>query len=115
MPAIVRAGALRHRITLQAKTTGSPTRTAMGAPDDGWVTQDTVWAAVRPLRSRELMAAQAAASEVDTEIEIRYRSDITAAWRVVHGSTVYNIEGIRNPEMRNVKLLLDCSTGVNAG
>lgn len=115
MAAPVRAGALRHRVVIQRKVSGSPTRTAMGAPDDTWTDYLTVWAAVRPLRSRERFLAQAAESQVDTEIEIRYRDGITAAMRVVHGSTVYNIEGIRDPDKRNDKLLLDCSTGVNQG
>lgn len=111
----VRAGQLRHRITLQRKTTGSPTRTAMGAPDESWTDVATVWAAVRPLRSRERFLAQAAESQVDTEIEIRYRANITADMRAVHGTTIYSIEGVRDPDARRVKLFLDCSTGVDQG
>lgn len=111
----VRAGQLRHRVIIQQKTTGSPQRTAMGAPDDIWADHVTVWAAVRPLRSRERFLAQAAESQIDTEIEIRYRAGITAAMRVKHGTVIYNIEGVRDPEERHIKLYLDCSTGVNEG
>src|SRR3990167_4535385 len=108
---MLEAGKLSRQVTIQQRAIGSPQRTAMGAPDDACVDLCTTWAAIRPASSRALFAAQAVESLIDTEIEIRYCTDVTAAMRVVYGSTIYNIEGVRDWETRHERLFLDCSTG----
>lgn len=111
----MRAGRLDQRVTVQKRTAGSPQRTGSGAPDEGWVQVFQCWAAIEPLRGREFFAADAVQSEVKVRIRIRYRDDMTAAHRVVHGTTVYNVEAIINPRNRNEELQLMCGEGVNRG
>lgn len=111
----MRAGALRHRVTLQRPTAASPNRTGSGAPDEPWSTVAQVWAAVEPLRGKEFMESQAVNSAVATRIRIRYRAGVDATWRVLHGSTVYSIEAVINPLAMNRELQLMCSQGANNG
>lgn len=111
----MQAGKLRHQVVLQQLVAGSPQQKASGEPDVSWAAAATVYAAVRPLGGRELFLAQQAASRVDAEIEIRYRAGVVAGMRAVHGTTIYNIEAVINPEGRKVRLILRCSTGLNQG
>lgn len=111
----VKAGKLRHRVTIQQLVAGSPQKTPMGAPDKQWADVATLWADVRPLQGRALFLAQQALSKVNTEIEIRYYAGVTAAMRVKHGTTYYNIEAVIDPEQRHIRLLLQCATGTNNG
>ena len=59
-----------------------------------WQTQATVWAAVEPLSVREFLQSQSMQSEITTRITIRRIPNVDATWRVLHGSTAYNIHGI---------------------
>ena len=111
----MQSGKLRHRVTLQSRVAGSPQQKPTGEPDKAWADVVTVWSAVRPISGRELFLAQQVSSKVDHEIEIRYRSGVTAGMRAVFGSVIYNIDAVLNPEERNVRLILRCSTGLNKG
>lgn len=114
----MRAGKLRHRVTIQQLVAGSPQKTPMGAPDEAWTDVATVWADVRPLRGKALFEAQQALSRVNTVIEIRYSATVaavTSAMRATLGNVVFDIEAVVNPEYNNQRLLLQCSTGVNQG
>lgn len=75
-------------------------------------------AAIEPLRGKEFMESMAVQASVAVRIRIRYSSTVAAldaTWRAVHGSKVYSIEAVINPEMRNRELQLMCSQGVNQG
>jgi SPP1 family predicted phage head-tail adaptor len=114
----MQAGRLRHRIALQRKTAGSPQRTGSGAPDAAWTTVATVSASIEPLRGKEFTDSLAVQSSVSVRIRIRYSSEIAgvdASWRALHGSTVYSIEAVINPDVRNAELQLMCSQGANNG
>lgn len=112
----MQAGKLRHRVTIQRRATGSPDRTASGAPDDTWIDVATVWAAIEPLRGREFLESQTINAAITVRIRIRYRAGIDAAMRAVHGSTVYALEAPPiNFNMRNIELHLMCSQGANNG
>lgn len=112
---MIEAGKLDKRVTLQQREAVSPDRTSSGAPDKAWADVAEVWASIEPLRGRELFAADAVQSKVSVRIRIRYRAGVTAAMRVVRGSTVYNIEAVINPRAANVELELMCSEGLNRG
>jgi SPP1 family predicted phage head-tail adaptor len=110
------AGEFRHRVALQKpmytqnQTTGEMVET--------WLVVGTVWAAIRPLRATELVAAQATQSKVTTTIIIRFRSDIEPTWRIVHmvngtAGRVYNIEGILQDKLSGREhIVLPCSSGL---
>lgn len=109
----MRAGRLRHSVTIQKLQEGSPDQTAEGADDVDWTAHlSNIAAEVEPLSGRELFAAQEWHSEVTTRIRIRYRSTITAAMRVVFGSRYYNIRHIIDPLERHEELHLLCTVGV---
>lgn len=107
----MRAGKLRHRVTIQQLVEGSPQQTPSGQPDTAWATFCTVWASIEPLRGRELIEANAVQSKLAVRVRIRYRAGVTAAMRVVHDSVVYPIEAVIDFEMRHVELHLMCSQG----
>lgn len=111
----MKAGTLRHRVTLQAFTevvdpvTGYRTKVwldvASGIPAD-----------VAPLSGREYVAAAATQSSVTARITIRWRPGVTAQQRIVHGDAVYDIESVL-PDAKSGRehLTLMCSTGVTDG
>lgn len=111
---MIEAGKLRNRLEIQ-HLAGSPSHKGTGEPATVWTEYATVWAAIRPLGGRELFLADQAESKIDAEIEIRYLAGVTAGMRAVHGSVIYNIEAVINPEARNERLILRCSTGLNQG
>lgn len=113
----MRAGSLRKQVILQKRVTGSPQSGSTGAVNASWVTQATVYGALRPLGGRELFLAQQVNSRIDCEIEIRYRADVpvTAAWRAVVDGANYNIEAVIEPEARHVRQILRCSKGLKDG
>ncbi|MDB5992403.1 MAG: head-tail adaptor protein [Herbaspirillum sp.] len=72
-------------------------------------------AAIRPLSSRELVAAQAVQSETSHEITIRYRPGITAAMRAVYNGRYFNFSRPLNTEERNIELVIPATEGLNDG
>lgn len=111
----MRAGKLNHRVTIEQLVVGSPSVTAIGEPDATWTTFATVWAGIEPLRTRELIAAQAVQSETTGTIRMRYLAGVTAAMRVVYGSRVFQILGIQNINEADRELLLTVSEGPSNG
>ena len=91
----MRAGKLRHRVTLEHYQKGP--RTESGAEPMEWVAGATVWAEVEQLRGRTLFAAQEAHSETTARIRLRWRAEVAEATgkalRLRHGDQVYRIEG----------------------
>lgn len=107
----MRAGRLRHRVTIQQN---APTQNSLGEPVDAWTTYATVYADIRPLRTRELVAGGQVVAEVTTPIRIRRTSGVSAAMRVLHGSTVYSITGVLDfPERGEMELVT--TQGLNSG
>lgn len=111
---MLKAGQLDRRVVIQRKVTGSPQKTARGAPDAAWEELATVYAAIEPLRGREFLEAQAMQSEVAVRIRIRYREDVTAGMRVLKGSVVYAIEAVI-PMVGKEQVHLMCGQGASNG
>ena len=69
-----------------------------GQPVEGWVTNASVHSSflfVSGVRvGLEAVKGGALASTPPQTIRIRFRTDITAAMRVVDGSTIYNIQSV---------------------
>jgi SPP1 family predicted phage head-tail adaptor len=107
------AGRLRHRIRIDEQIVHV---NSSGEQDVAWEEVTTLWAAIEPLSARESLLAEQVQSKVNARITIRARDDIRASMRAVHGSTVYNIEGvIRDPDSGLEWITLPCSAGVNDG
>jgi SPP1 family predicted phage head-tail adaptor len=109
----MRAGQLRHRITLQALTAGQDTA---GEPLVNWVDVAAgVPANVFDINGREYIAAQAVTNAVTTTIVIRYRVDVTAAMRVICDGVTYNIEAVLDKDGRRREMHLMCVRNVSNG
>lgn len=84
------AGVLDRRITLQRPT---DTQDSAGAVLQTWATVTTVWAEIRPATAREFIAGAQETAEQRAVFRIRWRADVTVAWRVLYDSQVWRIAG----------------------
>lgn len=110
----MRAGQLRHRITIQRP--GRVQDPDTGGMKDGWETVRSVWAAKRPSSAREFKQSRAGQSEIVGEFQIRYREGIDATMRILHNGKTYNIEGVLEDDKSGREhLTLPYSEGVNDG
>ncbi len=101
----MRAGQLKHRITIQSK---SASQNTYGEEVITWADWATVWAAVEPLQGREFLDGKQITAEVTTRIRIRYRSGILPEYRVKFGSIYYDILSIIPLEERDREIHLMC-------
>lgn len=107
----IKAGPLRYRVHLQ--------QPVVQTADDGepvitdWVDVcPPIFAAIESLSGREWMASAEFRPDVQTRIRIRWRTGITSAMRVVHGSTIYNITAVL-PKLEGMsEVHLYCGSGV---
>jgi SPP1 family predicted phage head-tail adaptor len=116
------AGRLRHRVRIDqlvapVDSFGDPLRGEQGEIlDPVWTELATVWAAIEPLSAREFVQSAATQSQVVARIVIRYRDDITAAMRLVHGAKVYNPAGLLADKDSGIEYLtIPVTQGVNDG
>lgn len=121
------AGKLRHRIRIERLADDLDSHGDViqdpqtGEVSRSWQTVDTVWAAIEPLSAREFIQSAAMQAELVAKIVMRFRTDVTAAERLVH--VVNGIDGkIYNPaapladkESGFEYLTMPCSEGVNPG
>lgn len=98
----MRAGRLRHRVTIQQSTA---TEGSWGASRT-WSTYRTCWASIEPLRATETEQAERYSSEVSGTIRIRYDSGVTADMRVSWDGRTFRIVGVVNPDYRDRELVL---------
>jgi SPP1 family predicted phage head-tail adaptor len=108
----MRAGTLRHSIVLQSPT---GTLDSFGERNTTWNDVATVRASINPITTREQFLAQQAQSSVTHKVTVRYGSEIStidSSWRVLFGSRVFVIQGIRNIDERNKTIELLCEEGL---
>ena len=94
----LKAGMLRHRVAIQSEVN---TRDAIGGVAKTWSTDATVWANIRPLSGRELIAAQQVDSRVTHEITVREYSGLNSNMRFLHESRAFNIVSVRDIDERD--------------
>lgn len=106
-------GMLRERIELQRKTV---TRNAIGEEVVAWQPVATVWAALRRITTRDVLAAQQRHAGVDVIFVIRHRSDVAEDWRVIWRGQPYVIVGQPlDEDGRRMYLTLQCAAGLREG
>ena len=105
------AGQLDRRITIQARASGNDAR---GQANGAWTDSATVWAMPMPKQGREFFAASQLQSELGFAWRVRYRTDITAAMRVIEGDDAYDIQAVV-PSFNREWLDLMCIQGVKDG
>lgn len=108
----IRSGDMKRRITFQTR---SATKDGYGQESTTWSDLLSCWADIQPLSGRELVAAQAQLAETTHEIQIRYRTGITAALRVVYQGRIFNVLSVIDQDMQHRRLSLMCSEGLNQG
>lgn len=104
--------AKNRKIILQSPT-GS--RDAIGERVTTWTNVATVWAEISPLSVRDLLAAGQTQSEVTHRVRVRYAASIAAidsSWRVLYGTRVFVISGVRNINEAGLEFELLCSEGL---
>ena len=102
----MRAGRLRHRITIQQPTAGSAN--AYGETTDTWTTFAEVRAAIIPQTAREFVAAQQVRGTMTHLLEIRALSGITNQMRVKFGTRYLHIDGVIEIDERGREMRLAC-------
>lgn len=81
---------------------------AIGQPVPGWVDVVSVWANIRNRTGSEILRADRETSVVQTSIRINKRSDVTAAMRVLYGTTAYQIKAVLPDDEYNERMDLVC-------
>lgn len=97
----MRAGQLRHMITIQEQTDVSD---GMGGFSTTWSDEFSMSAAIWPLSSKESLDAMKLELVVTHKIRIRYRSGITSKNRIKFGTRIFNIVSLINPDERNIMI-----------
>lgn len=81
-------GLLDRRVILQYALLP---RDAVGGAISSWLTSATVWAGKRFLSGSRLFAAEAKHYEADLIYRIRHRSDVVPGYRLVHGTSTFEV------------------------
>ncbi|KAA3536656.1 phage head closure protein [Pseudomonas savastanoi] len=113
----MRAGRLRHRISLQAMVRKQDPVTGEEQGESWQTVWDKVPAAVEPLSARDFIAAQASQSEATARIVIRYRAGVLPTMRILYRGDVYDIKGpaLPDPDSGLDYLTILVAKGVNDG
>lgn len=104
----------RNKIIVIQHITGSTTD-SYGGQVPTWAPFATVWAAVRPLKGRDLIAAQAAQNETVVVFNIRWISGVLPTMRVVYGGKNYDVTAIINTREANREMEISAKTGLSEG
>jgi SPP1 family predicted phage head-tail adaptor len=99
----VNAGDLDRRVTLL-----SPVYNTYQDEIVDWSPVAQVWAKMAPNFGQEINEAGRTVAVVQSIVNIRYRSDIDARWRLQMGSRLFEVAAILNPMERRAQLQLNC-------
>ena len=106
------AANLNRRVRLQNAVAAQD---SLGESIRSWVDVAVVWADIRYLNGKEYLATQVEISKASVSMRIRWRDDVNAGMRVLHGADIYNIEAVLPDLQGRVHLDLVCSVGANKG
>ncbi|MBC9229191.1 phage head closure protein [bacterium SPL81] len=109
----INAGELCHRVVIQRNVSIDRDEFGHEQPAD-WQVFLTLWAKVSPLSAKDLIAAQAAQSQVIARLKIRYRTDIDSTMRVIFRGEIYSIDSpaLNDDETGNIYSTFLLSKGV---
>ena len=105
----MRAGQLRHRISIQAAAPTADSYGAAGTLTWGDVSgMAALWASIWPVSAAERQQNDRLELTTTHQIRIRYRSGITSKHRIKFGTRYFTITSIINWQERNIYLDLVC-------
>ena len=90
----MRAGLLRHRLTIQIP---SKSTNDFGEWIESWNDWATVWGSIEPNLGKRYFEAKQANSDVQGLIRIRYRTGLLPTMRVKYGNQIFKIISIVHP------------------
>ena len=102
----MRAGQLRHEITIQSPTVSRGATFA--DPQSEWADFAVVAARVQPLTGREFFLNREVHAEVDHRITIRYLAGCDSKKRVLFGARIFQIASVLDLEERHLEMHLMC-------
>ncbi len=105
MKAPIKAGDLRHRVTIESATRSSD---GAGGSTTEWHSFAEVWAAIWPRTAGESFTLDRVAGTASHDIWIRYRSDVTPDMRIRYGARIFDILGAIDAEDRGRWLKCPC-------
>lgn len=105
-------GDLCYRVILQRRDSS---RDRLGGETVTWKDVGVTWAAAVPLSGRELIAAQQKHAEITTRFRIRYRAEMSPAWRVIWEGRSYDVLDVVDVDGQHWELDLLCSSGLRNG
>lgn len=105
----MRAGQLRHRVTIQAP---SITKNERGAEVPSWVDVATVYADVRTPNGRERTANEQVVANLTHIVTMRYRADVLPTHRLKWGTRVFSLIAAPDPDNRRKTLVCQCQETV---
>ena len=106
----MRSGDLNKRVELQAPTL---TPDGMGGFSASYSTVATVYCAIWPVSSTDVIAANSTSLVITHRLRIRYRSVLKTSWRVSWAGRYFAIVSIIDPSMEHkwLDLMTKESTG----
>lgn len=102
---MIRAGMLRHRVTIQAQTSSED---SIGQPIKTWHDVGTYWAAVIPLRGREAEQARQIKAEATHKVVLRGIGRVTPEMRLLFKGRILDVIEALDREERGRELNLLC-------
>lgn len=108
----IKAGDLRHEITLLKPTRGTNER---GRSVVSWTEVGPIMAGLADVSGREFWEAQAYHAEKTRTFTIRYREDVDETWRVKHRGSVYNIQEVNHLGYMRDYIRLKCQNVEGGG
>ena len=101
----MRAGALKHRVTIESRT---QTQSSTGMATDTWSTFAKVFAEIKTVSGNESINADQVQAEQTHIVKIRFCPNITTSMRVNYESRYFDINVIDNVMEHDRTLLLWC-------
>jgi len=101
----MRAGELRHRVTLEERT---QTVASEGGVTPKGLGVDTVSAAVEPLSGDEAERAGHVEGTVTHRVRIRFRPDVSPKMRIRHVDRILEVVSVVDKDERNRELWFMC-------
>jgi len=101
----MRAGDLRHRITIERYT---ESQNDFGEVVESWSELLSTRASVRPISAKDIFTNSGLINETTHRVFMRYQEDIKPNDRVLYTGRIFDISSVINSEERNITIELLC-------